>query len=49
MTVSGFSSGAFITSNFAAWFNEFIHGVAMFMGGGPCPTRGFCNAPHPVK
>ena len=38
-TISGFSSGAFLSSNLMAMFNENIDGAGIFAGGGPCAAR----------
>jgi len=42
LTLSGYSSGGFTTANLVAMFNEYIDSAAIFMGGGPCATRGYC-------
>ena len=39
LTVSGFSSGAILTTNLFAMFNQFIDGIAVLAGIGPCATR----------
>ena len=38
-TVSGFSSGAILTTNLFAMFNQYIDGIAVLAGIGPCATR----------
>jgi hypothetical protein len=38
-TLSGFSSGAILTTNLFAMFNQHIDGVAVLAGLGPCATR----------
>lgn len=40
-TMGGFSSGAYLTSNLFAMFNDAIDGVAINAGHGPCATAGF--------
>ena len=45
-TISGFSSGAFLSSNLMAMYNDNIDGVGVLSGGGPCASRyipGFCD------
>jgi len=37
-----------MAANFVAMYNEYIKGAALFMGGGPCATRGYCLE-RPVK
>ena len=39
LTVSGFSSGALLTTNMFAWFNQRIDSIAVLAGTGPCTTR----------
>ena len=31
-----------MAANMVAMFNEYIQGAALFMGPGPCATRGYC-------
>ena len=46
-TISGFSSGGYMTTNLLAMFNEHIDGAAILSGDGPCATRGMCaNVAH---
>lgn len=40
-TMSGFSSGGYMTANLMGMFNENIDGVAVNAGFGPCATMGF--------
>ena len=48
-TISGFSSGAYLSSNLMAMYNEHIDGAGILAGGGPCaeptkdPNSEFCN------
>jgi len=37
-----------MAANFVAMYNEYIKGAALFMGAGPCATRGYC-AERPLK
>ena len=52
-TVSGFSSGAFLSSNLMAMFNDHLNGAGIFSGGGPCaepsndPDAKFCDELKP--
>lgn len=42
-TVSGFSSGGYLTANLFAMFADSIDGVGINAGHGPCATAGRCS------
>jgi len=53
-TISGFSSGAFLSSNLMAMYNDNIDGVGVLAGSGPCASSrpvepGFCDATPPIQ
>lgn len=43
VTMSGFSSGGFMTANMLAMFNKKVNGGAIIGAGGPCATHGQCH------
>ena len=44
LTISGFSTGGFMTANLVSMFNQQIDGAAIFAGGGPCASANhFCK------
>jgi len=51
-TISGFSSGAILSSNLMAMYNDNIDGVGVLAGAGPCASRslpGFCDDAPPLQ
>jgi len=49
VTISGFSSGGFLTTDLLAMFNDYLDGGAIVAAGGPCASRGWCQDEFPMQ
>lgn len=49
ITMSGFSSGGFMTNNLLVMFNNYLKGGASIAASGPCAGAGICGEAEPSK